>query len=213
MLGIFKILTMPATKEYNKKYYREHIDYYRNYNKQWYEEHRDEKIEYNRELRRKNKELYKQRARVQYDKQSERLHEQAIKESECNTRLTEKWLPIPGYEGIYDISNWGLIRSITKRGRFKYSKGSKDKEGYRRFVLQKNGERTKKGVHYLVALTFIPVPDDLKNCEVIEPHHINENKNNNLEWNLMWVTKKMNINAGTRTERARNTRKKNKREG
>lgn len=203
---------MPATKEYNKEYYQNHLDYYKEHNRKWYEEHRDEKREYNRQLRINNREKYKKAARSQYDKQSEKLRQKALEEAEQKTRLTEKWLPIPGYEGIYDISNWGLIRSITKRGRFKYSRGSKDADGYRRFVLRKNGEKTKKGVHYLVALAFIPIPEDLKDSEVIEVHHINENKNNNLVWNLMWVTKAQNINAGTRTERALRTRNKKKRE-
>lgn len=207
---------MPATKEYNKKYYEEHKDYYHNYCHQYSIEHREEIRERHRRYREENVEKLAIQRRVQYDKQSERLRKKAIEEAEARTRLTEIWKPLPGYENIYEVSSWGWIRSLTKRGVYKYSKGSRDKDGYYRFVLRKDGVKTKKGVHYLVAITFIPIPPELMNLpenEVIEVHHINENKGNNLVWNLMWVTKKMNLNAGTRTERAVRTRRKNKKDG
>lgn len=104
----------------------------------------------------------------------------------------EKWKEIPGYEGLYEVSSYGKVRSmsrlrIDKNGRpyTKVGKVLKDKDtnGYREVGLYKDSICTYFKIHRLVAMAFIPNPDN-KPCV----NHKDGNKANNIKSNLEWVT-------------------------
>lgn len=111
--------------------------------------------------------------------------------------INEEWRSIEGYEGLYEVSNLGFVRSldrITPDGRsikgrvlkFGYAKG------YPEVNLSKNGIAIGARVHRLVADAFIPNPDNLS-CI----NHKDENPKNNRVDNLEWCTYKHNNNYGT----------------
>lgn len=128
----------------------------------------------------------------------------------------EIWLPVKGYEGFYEVSNFGRVVSLgrwvpnnlSKSGfawrKERMMKLGHDKDGYLRVGLRKNGEicKTKK-VHRLVAEAFIPNPLNLP-----EVNHKDENKENNRVDNLEHCDTKYNINYGTRNERSAQKRRK-----
>ena len=93
--------------------------------------------------------------------------------------MKEIWKPIKGYEGIYDISNYGRIYSHPRKGtKGGYSYGIESYYGYLCFNLR-NGKRVHKKMHTLVYEAFIgEVP---KGYDV---HHKDSNKHNNFIWNL-----------------------------
>ena len=101
---------------------------------------------------------------------------------------------IPGYEGLYRVTDDGQIFSV-KRGI--YMKQQSDKDGYCTVNLRKDGKYRKFFVHRLMALTYIPNPEGKETV-----NHINEIKNDNRLENLEWATRKEQTNHGTRTERA-----------
>ena len=113
----------------------------------------------------------------------------------------ELWKDIVGYEGLYQVSNFGRIRSldrIIKRPKmgdfFKKSQIIKNKiyKGYFSVQLSKQGITKNHKVHRLVAQAFIPNPNNYK-----EVNHKDENKENNCADNLEWCTHKYNMEYGT----------------
>lgn len=119
--------------------------------------------------------------------------------------MIEEWRKIEGYEGLYEVSNLGNVRSIDKwvnRNGDKYFKKGRvlkpmnDKKGYVMVNLSKEGKTKVCYIHRLVAKAFIPNPENLP-----EVNHINEVKTNNCVENLEWCTHEYNNNYGTRTER------------
>lgn len=101
----------------------------------------------------------------------------------------ETWKPVVGYEGIYEVSNWGRVRSQSRRG----TKGGIMKPtpakrgGYPQVILCKNGKREPCKVHQLVMEAFVDkCPDD---CEV---DHFDWNPNNNRLDNLSYQPKEVN---------------------
>ena len=112
----------------------------------------------------------------------------------------EIWKPIPNYETLYEISNNGIVRSL-RTGAVKCSSNNGK---YKQVALTKNGISKTYKVHRLVAITFIPNPDNLP-CV----NHKDECPSNNNANNLEWCTTKYNCNYGTRIERmAKNHHKK-----
>ena len=108
----------------------------------------------------------------------------------------EIWKDIKNYEGIYQINNFGKIKSAYKKGNNcnnKILKVSYTYNGYERVGLSKNNKTKKYLVHRLVAETFIPNPN---NYPCI--NHKDENKQNNNINNLEWCTRSYNINYGNR---------------
>lgn len=92
-------------------------------------------------------------------------------------------------KGLYEISNYGKIKN---KKRNKILSANKYKEGYYRLILQTgnpNKPEAMFSVHRLVALTFIPNNDPLKN----QVNHKNGDKGDNFEGNLEWVTHAENI--------------------
>lgn len=113
--------------------------------------------------------------------------------------MEEIWKDIPNYEKYYKISNYGVIVSIPRNGTImqeKVLKQYKDKYGYLKVILQKNGIKKNKYIHQLVAQTFLDNPN---NCLYV--NHKDENKSNNNVENLEWCTQKFNMNYGTRNNR------------
>ena len=115
----------------------------------------------------------------------------------------EEWRDIKGYEGYYQISNLGRVKSLPRdvgSNRCKKEiimKTSIDKDGYEHLVLCKDGKQKHFRVNRLVAQAFIPNPN---NYPVV--NHKDENKTNNRVENLEWCTITYNINYGDRTEKA-----------
>lgn len=102
--------------------------------------------------------------------------------------------PIKNYEGIYEVSESGKVRSVDrtveyKNGKIVNYKGkdlkpSMDTAGYAIVYLSKNGIRKTIAVHRLVAQTFLSNSENLP-----EVHHLNHNINDNRAENLRWVTR------------------------
>lgn len=110
----------------------------------------------------------------------------------------EIWKDIPGYVGIYQVSNYGRIKSLSrliyrKNGQISKTQGKIlspgiDKYGYYIVVLC-NGKKETKTVHRIVALAFINNPNNLPEID-----HKDGNRKNNKVENLRWVTRKENAN-------------------
>ena len=128
--------------------------------------------------------------------------------------LKEIWKDIKNYEGIYQVSNLGRVKSVARK--VKYSRGSHSyyqyqqerflsanhkSNGYLEYSLYKDSKRTHKYIHRLVADAFIDNPNNLP---VV--NHKDENKENNLADNLEWCTILYNNTYGTRIDKiAKNT--------
>lgn len=108
----------------------------------------------------------------------------------------EIWKPVKGYEGIYEVSNMGRLRSLDRRvnssvgGRF--AKGQLItpevvRHGYLRFSLSKNWKKYRPQAHRLVAEHFVPNPENKP-----EINHKNGIKDDNRASNLEWVTSSEN---------------------
>ena len=118
--------------------------------------------------------------------------------------MIEEWRPVVGYEGLYEVSNTGQVRSLD-RFYYRLHKGkvlspTKDRYGYLTVTLNCNGKSKTIKIHRLVAQAFLPNPDNLP-----QVNHKDEDKTNNNVTNLEWCTAKYNVNFGTRQERYRNT--------
>ena len=99
--------------------------------------------------------------------------------------MREEWRPLIGYEGLYEVSNRGNMKSLNYRrtGKEGILKAVKDKDGYLRVQLWKDGKRKMYAVHRLVAQAFLPNPNNLP---II--NHKDENKQNNKVENLEWCS-------------------------
>ena len=108
--------------------------------------------------------------------------------------MKEIYKDIKGYEGKYQVSNLGNVKSLhyNNTNREKVMKPS-IKKGYLSVDL---GYRNPHLVHRLVAEAFLENPNNLP-CV----NHKDENKDNNTETNLEWCSRSYNINYGTRNER------------
>jgi len=102
------------------------------------------------------------------------------------SRLIEEWRPIEDYEDLYEVSDWGRVKSVKKG--IILSLNKKDGNGYPQSSLWKNGKYKPIDNHILVAKAFIPNPEN-KPCI----DHINGDKSDNRVENLRWVTYKENM--------------------
>lgn len=100
----------------------------------------------------------------------------------------EKWKDIDGYNGAYQVSDLGRVRS-KKYGRWKVLRARKNTNGYLSLMLCKNGNAKRFSVHRLVADAFI-ANDNIFNTEV---NHKDENKQNNRVSNLEWCDRQYNM--------------------
>lgn len=118
----------------------------------------------------------------------------------------EIWKDIENYEGVYQVSDLGVVKSLARTiiytdGRSRkveerILKQNNDKDGYKVVCLAKNKSKAMNRVHRLVAKAFIPNEDNKP-----QVNHLNENKHDNRVYNLEWCTSKENINYGTGIEK------------
>ena len=98
----------------------------------------------------------------------------------------ENWKAISGYEGIYEVSDQGIVKSL-KYGKEKILKTVNDAYGYLKVNLHKDGHRKTVKIHRLVAEAFIPNPNHLDTV-----NHKDEVKTNNTVCNLEWMSREDN---------------------
>ena len=99
--------------------------------------------------------------------------------------MEREWRVIDGYDGRYEISNFGEIKSKWGKGRILKSYPNKD--GYKCVNLHLNDKRGFYTVHRLVGNYFIPNPENKPQID-----HINRIKDDNRVINLRWVTQNEN---------------------
>ena len=126
----------------------------------------------------------------------------------------EEWRDIVGYEGLYQVSNLGRVKSASRKvTRGCYTWVTKDtilkplNQGFYNFVnLYKieNGKKKQKKyyIHRMVAKAFIPNPENLPQID-----HINGNSRNNNVENLRWCTQSQNINHINTKDRSKKLKK------
>lgn len=119
--------------------------------------------------------------------------------------MIELWKDCKGYEGYYQVSNLGRVRSlgkimpgprggwfkkgrVLKQGYSMYNRVGPGKHAYRMCVFSMNGTCKTLKVHRLVALAFVPNPHNLP-----EVNHIDLDPNNNNATNLEWTDRRGNI--------------------
>lgn len=119
----------------------------------------------------------------------------------------EEWRDIEGYEGVYQVSNTGKVKSLERRVDYGHIKPLRrerilkpkiDKDGYRHVRLQRDGTSKHVRVCRLVAIAFIPNPNNLPFV-----NHKDEIKSNDTSTNLEWCTRQYNVNYGTAKDRTR----------
>ena len=117
--------------------------------------------------------------------------------------MNEIWKDIVGYEGLYQVSNLGNVKSLNYRrtGKERILKPVNNGCGYLQVNLCKNWNRRLFRIHRLVANAFLENPDNKSDV-----NHKDEDKTNNCVDNLEWMTRKENNNFGTRNERSSKSR-------
>ena len=136
------------------------------------------------------------------------------------TAAVEEWRPVVGYEGLYEVSNLGRVRSLDRviidefiengvpcirKRKFKgmIRKQQMTIHGYWQVILNAKGVCIHHRVHRLVAEAFIPNPNHLP-CI----NHKDEDRTNNLPSNLEWCDFMYNNHYGTRLEKIAHARRK-----
>ena len=122
---------------------------------------------------------------------------------------TEIWKPKKDYEGLYEVSNLGRVKSLgngkSNNSKERILKPDTTRNGYLKVRLYKDGKRKQFLVHRVVVETFLPNPNNLP-----EVNHKDENKENNFvgtpendykDGNLEWCTREYNNNYGNRIQK------------
>lgn len=117
----------------------------------------------------------------------------------------EVWKDIEGYEGLYQVSNMGRVKSLPKYRKTIYeyiskpmilSPRARGKKGYLAVALKKGNKVKQLAIHRLVAFAFCPNPNSY-----IEVNHKDEDKTNNRADNLEWCSRSYNVNYGLANEK------------
>ena len=133
--------------------------------------------------------------------------------------MNEIWKDVVGYEGLYQVSNLGNVRSVERtinmehprygsaivKYESKELRGYLNERGYRKVCLTKNKHSKIRFVHRLVAEAFIPNPNKLPQI-----NHKDEDKTNNHVDNLEWCTNKYNTNYGEKRKQKLSINAKNR---
>lgn len=117
----------------------------------------------------------------------------------------EIWKPVTGFEGLYEVSNSGSVKSLRYRnvdGKTGVLKEITLPSGYRYVNLHKDKQTRHYYIHRLVATAFIPNPDSLP-----EVNHRNEDPGDNSANNLEWCTSQYNKNYGNRSKKMSEAKK------
>lgn len=112
-----------------------------------------------------------------------------LKSQEKRYTLKEEWKNIKGYEGLYQVSNFGNVRNQSGR----ILKTNESEHGYLKLELNNNRRKKTIHIHRLVAAAFIENP-----FHYAEVNHIDEDKHNNCADNLEWVSHLYNVRYGNR---------------
>ena len=120
--------------------------------------------------------------------------------------MNEIWKDVPGYEGLYQVSNLGRVKSLPRsrkcRGnsyfmtKEKIVKGTIVRGGYLSFNLNKNSEIKHYRIHQLVAMAFLGHKPDGTSAIVVD--HIDDNRINNRLDNLQLITQRENTSKRIR---------------
>lgn len=115
--------------------------------------------------------------------------------------IKEIWKPVKGYEGLYEVSNIGRVKSKRANTRIadktdRIMKQKVDSHGYYRVNLYKNGKMKAYIVSRMVAEAFIPNPTNLP-----QVGHANDDQTNNTVENLYWTDSKENNNHNGKMEK------------
>lgn len=118
----------------------------------------------------------------------------------------EEWRSVVGYEGLYEVSSHGRVRSldrviVDKRGHARFHEGKnirthRSKTGYMRVAISRDCKSYNTGIHRLVAQAFVKNPNNYD-----QVNHLNEDKEDNHYTNLEWSSASHNVNWGTRNDR------------
>lgn len=110
----------------------------------------------------------------------------------------EVWKNIKGYDGLYEISNWGNVKSLNynNTGKSQMLKPRYVRGRYKAVTLCKDCYHKQITIHRLVAQAFIPNPNNYP-----QVNHIDEDISNNHMDNLEWCTSEYNLKYGTRNDK------------
>ena len=105
--------------------------------------------------------------------------------------LNEIWKPVKGYEGLYEISDYGRVKSLNYRkwGKPQILQIHARKGNYMKVGLVKDGQRKYYRVHRLVAIAFLPQPQEGQT----QVEHLNCDTRDNRVQNLRWCSPKGNM--------------------
>lgn len=134
------------------------------------------------------------------------------------SRIVEEWRPVVGYEGLYEVSDWGNVRSLDRTFEYyhpsangvirrtfkgKVLKKVLNFEGYHIVTLLDANHKQRQGkVHRLVAVAWLPNPEKKKEVGHLKTLENGlEDRTANEVWNLQWMTREENGNYGTIGER------------
>lgn len=118
-----------------------------------------------------------------------------LEESKTVDAEPVRWKSIPSFEELYEISTLAQVRNI--KGEILKQQIRREKYTcYKTVSLWKDGKYYKKGIHRLMAETFLPNPDNLPIV-----NHKDEDGTNNLLYNLEWCDRSYNVSYGTAPEK------------
>lgn len=118
----------------------------------------------------------------------------------------EYWVDVLGYEGLYQVSTYGRVKSLgnDRARKTKILKPKLTKDGYEEIGLCKDGKRKMFKVHRIVGMAFLP---RFNKTDTDINHKLEFEKVNNRVENLEWCSRKFNINYATHNERMMKNRK------